>query len=124
MNLWPSAMYASLFTALSVRVHLSDSNHQAKHLESITQTINDAILSSDQSGMILSWNMAAEKMFQYSAVEAPGQSLSIIVPDRYKAAHEQRIQRIVNGGPQHASMLLTGNTTQTGVTNGYPCGCI
>ena len=77
-----------------------ESNSRAHHLESIIDAINDAVILADGRGTILSWNAAASRMFQYTLHEAKGQPLSLIVPHRYKEAHEKGIQRVISGGEQ------------------------
>lgn len=77
-----------------------ESNSRAYHLESIIDSINDAVILADGHGQILSWNAAASRMFQYKLDEAKGQPLSLIVPDRYKEAHDTGIQRVLAGGEQ------------------------
>ncbi|MGB6065429.1 MAG: PAS domain S-box protein [Desulfomonilaceae bacterium] len=49
-------------------------------LASIVESSDDAIIGKTLDGNILSWNAAAEKMYGYSAEEAIGESISIVVP--------------------------------------------
>jgi diguanylate cyclase (GGDEF)-like protein/PAS domain S-box-containing protein len=48
--------------------------------------------------LIVSWNTAAEQLFGYSADQAIGQSLSIIIPERLRAAHDAGLARAVQTG--------------------------
>ncbi|HEX6333150.1 MAG TPA: PAS domain S-box protein [Flavisolibacter sp.] len=68
---------------------------------SITETANDAIITANQYGVIESWNKAAEKIFGYSAAEATGKPLTLIIPDRYKKAHEEGLRRVAGGGQRN-----------------------
>ncbi|HET9888733.1 MAG TPA: PAS domain S-box protein, partial [bacterium] len=53
-------------------------------LASIVATSDDAIVSKTLEGQILSWNDGAERLFGYSAAEAVGESIMIIIPpDRW-----------------------------------------
>ncbi len=55
--------------------------HEATvRLATIVESSDDAILSTDLSGRILSWNAGAERMFGYSASETVGQFLSMLAP--------------------------------------------
>ena len=65
---------------------------------SVAQSANDAIITSDESGMITFWNRHAEVMFGYAKKEALGKSLSIIVPERYRQAHNQGFSRFMHTG--------------------------
>ena len=54
------------------------------HLAAIIKSTDDAIVSKDLNSVIITWNPAAEKMFGYSAEEAIGKQIYIIIPkDRY-----------------------------------------
>jgi PAS domain S-box-containing protein len=58
-------------------------------LAAIVDASDDAILSRDLEGRILSWNAGAEKMFGYAAAEAVGRSITIIAPPerQHEAKH-------------------------------------
>jgi PAS domain S-box-containing protein len=88
--------------------HAPVKDHSLHHLQSISRSINDAIISADGQGIIISWNPAAERLFQFTAAEAIGQPLSIIVPEQFKEAHEAGIRRVAGGGEQH----VIGNTVE------------
>lgn len=49
----------------------------------------DAIVYADGEGLIRYWNGAAERMFGFSAAEAVGRSLDLIIPERLRARHWQ-----------------------------------
>ncbi|MCM2263899.1 MAG: PAS domain S-box protein [Desulfuromonadales bacterium] len=47
----------------------------------------DAVLYSDREGTIRLWNQGAERIFGFSAAEALGQSLDLIIPERLRERH-------------------------------------
>ena len=47
----------------------------------------DAIVYSDDQGLIRLWNAGAERIFGYSETEAIGQSLDIIIPENQRKRH-------------------------------------
>ena len=49
-------------------------------LASIIQSSDDAIIGKDLNGIILTWNKGAENIFGYSAEEAIGQSIELLIP--------------------------------------------
>ena len=49
--------------------------------------VGDAIVVCNAEGAITLWNPAAERMFGFSSVEALGQSLDLIIPERQRQRH-------------------------------------
>jgi len=47
----------------------------------------DAVVGCDRDGVIRFWNAGAARIFGFSAGEAVGQSLDIIIPERLRARH-------------------------------------
>jgi PAS domain S-box-containing protein len=66
-------------------------------LAAIVDSSNDAIVSKTLEGRILSWNAGAARIFGYTAAEAIGQSITIIIPPELQE-EEQRIIAKVRGG--------------------------
>jgi len=52
------------------------------HWQGIMSTVSDAVVSYDEKGEILLWNMAAERIFGYPEAEAVGKGLDLILPDK------------------------------------------
>ena len=66
-------------------------------LAAIVESSDDAIVSKTLDGIITSWNPGAQRLFGFSAAEAVGQPITIIIPaDRY--AEEQRILSALRRG--------------------------
>jgi PAS domain S-box-containing protein len=66
-------------------------------LAAIVETSEDAIITKSLDGTITSWNRGAERMFGYSAVEAVGRSITILVPCDRVAEETQLLKRVGTG---------------------------
>ena len=55
--------------------------------ELILEQVADALIYADREGIIQRWNPAACTLFGYSAAEALGASLDIIIPEHLRAPH-------------------------------------
>ena len=69
-----------------------------RRFRSVAQSAIDGIVSANASGDITFWNRAAEEMFGFSADEALGQPLTMIMPERYRDPHRRSLARFVSTG--------------------------
>ena len=58
----------------------------------------EAIAYSDREGIIRFWNAGAERVFGFTADEALGQSLDIIIPDRQRQRHWDGYDQVMKTG--------------------------
>src|SRR6266567_1701668 len=54
-------------------------------LSALVESSDDAIITKDMSGRIMTWNRAAEEMYGFRADEALGRPITIIVPQEHAA---------------------------------------
>ena len=59
----------------------------SKLAERILDQVADAVICAGHSGTIIRWNDACAALFGYSAEEALGQSVELIIPEHLRAAH-------------------------------------
>jgi PAS domain S-box-containing protein len=64
----------------------------------IVEDMADAVIVSDRAGAIVFWNRAAEAVFGHSAAEAEGQSLDLIIPERFRARHWAGYHAVMSTG--------------------------
>lgn len=65
----------------------SNLDHHAGRLEALTESAPDAILTIDEASTILSANPATERIFGYDPKELVGRPLTVLIPERLRAAH-------------------------------------
>ena len=76
--------------------------------EQLANVIGDGVVISDAKGDIVFWNLAAERIFGYTASEALGKSLDIITPERFRARHWDGYKKSMETGKtRYGSSLLT-----------------
>ena len=73
-------------------------------LSAIVSIAADAIISLDSEQRITLFNDGAERLFGYRRDEVVGQHLEMLIPERYRAAHGEHIQRFGAGGNVARSM--------------------
>lgn len=72
-----------------------------KLIEALLGTQSDAIIATDHSGVVNFWNPGAERIFGFSADEAIGQSLDLIIPENLRARHWDGFNRVMVTGESH-----------------------
>jgi PAS domain S-box-containing protein len=77
--------------------------------ERILEAVADAVVYSDRAGTIMRWNRASAALFGFSAEEALGQNLDLIIPEHLRAAHWRGFEAAMTKG---ATKLL-GRPTLT-----------
>lgn len=64
----------------------------------IFEYMSDALIFADTQGIIRNWNPGAEDIFGYTAAEAIGKSLDLIIPERLRKPHWEGFQRAIDQG--------------------------
>jgi PAS domain S-box-containing protein len=64
----------------------------------ILAVTGDAVLFGDREGKVRYWNAGAESMFGWTAAEATGQSMDIIIPERLRGRHWEGYHRVMATG--------------------------
>lgn len=82
------------------RAEQSRAELQAR-FQAVAETANDAVVSADSHGDIIYFNPAAERIFGYSADEATGQPLTLLMPEQFRAAHCEGLTRFQATGEAH-----------------------
>lgn len=111
--------------AVNVLVDISDrkrADETQAWLASIVESSDDAIISKNLDGVIQSWNKGAERLFGWTAAEAIGQHITLIIPpDRYdeeagiisqlrqgqRIDHFETVRMRRDGRPIHLSLTVS-----------------
>ena len=86
----------------------------AQRLAAIVQSSEDAIVGKDLNGIITNWNGSAERLFGYTAEEAIGKSITILIPEE-RLNEEADILRCLRSG-QHVEHFETVRRRKNGTS--------
>ncbi|MGH2956730.1 MAG: SpoIIE family protein phosphatase [Solirubrobacterales bacterium] len=67
------------------------------HFEALVESSEDAFLSKDTRGVITTWNPAAERLYGYSAEEAIGEPITLIIPEDRAGEEKEILARVLDG---------------------------
>jgi PAS domain S-box-containing protein len=84
--------------------------------EWIIEQTADAVIYADRSGKIVRWNRAAAVLFGYSAGEALGRNLDMVIPEHLRAAHWRGFEAAMTSGRTrlHGRATLTRSINKAG----------
>ena len=68
-----------------------------QRLAAIVESSDDAILSKDLNGIILSWNSGAQRLFGYTAEEVVGKCVTVLIPEDHLDEEPKILERIRRG---------------------------
>jgi PAS domain S-box-containing protein len=66
--------------------------------ETFINAAADAIIAAGTDGKIVFWNPAAARIFGFTAEEALGESLDLIIPERFRARHWEGYRQVMSTG--------------------------
>jgi two-component system sensor kinase FixL len=83
---------------LEATARTADLVSREAHLKSILDTVPDAMIVIDEDGIMRSFSAAAERMFGFSAQEALGKNVKILMPEPHREQHDYYIARYLATG--------------------------
>jgi PAS domain S-box-containing protein len=75
----------------------------------ILDDVADALIYADRDGTIMRWNRASTALFGFTAEDALGQNLDLIIPEHLRAAHWRGFEAAIASG----GLKLAGKPTLT-----------
>jgi PAS domain S-box-containing protein len=69
-----------------------------RRFETVTESVNDAIVSAEDDGRIAFWNDGARSIFGYEQEDILGRSLTTLMPERLVEAHRRGFARYLETG--------------------------
>lgn len=84
-------------TPRELEAALRESEQRLRWLASIVESSDDAIVSKNLDGVITSWNISAERIFGYSASEAIGQPITLVIPQDRRSEEREILTRLRRG---------------------------
>ena len=102
-ELWRAAAFTGLGVAMAwIGELLRRTRRQAAareaHLQSILDTVPEAMIVIDERGVMHSFSSAAERLFGYAADEVLGENVSMMMPPPYRENHDDYIERYLRTG--------------------------
>ncbi|UTA47182.1 EAL domain-containing protein [Simiduia sp. 21SJ11W-1] len=74
------------------KIQIESQNH-AKNTQAILDSVADALITIDESGIMTTVNQSATTMFGYSEAEMVGENVSLIMPEPHKSMHNRYLEK-------------------------------
>ena len=99
-NLASVETFSQGLTASYTRLELlyQDLRQEWERTGHVSKSANDAIVSAGPDGKISFWNQGARLLFGYTEAEVLGQPLTMLIPERYRAQHNEGIAQVQRTG--------------------------
>src|SRR5271170_7631803 len=102
-ELWRAATFTGLGVAIAwIGELLQQTRRQAAarevHLQSILDTVPEAMIVIDERGVMHSFSSAAERLFGYAADEVLGTNIKMMMPSPYRENHDSYLDRYLRTG--------------------------
>jgi two-component system sensor kinase FixL len=82
----------------AIRQAVADLQAREAHLQSILDTVPDAMIVIDEHGIMQSFSSAAERQFGWRPEEVVGKNVSLLMPEPYRSQHDEYLARYMNTG--------------------------
>ena len=84
------------------------SPEQGRRYEAVINATQEGVLVIDESGIIQTFNPAAESLFGYQAEEVIGKNVSLLMPEPHRSAHDNYIQQYLLTGKSDRVIVKCG----------------
>src|SRR6266496_4105235 len=91
-------MGVKLYLLLFSRISMNELPTHQSLCESIVDQSPTAIVVGDREGIVRLWNAGAQTMFGWSAEEALGKSMDMIIPEKHRPRHWEGYDRVMGTG--------------------------
>jgi PAS domain S-box-containing protein len=91
------ALLAGFAEQLAAFIERATAERLRNRLAAVVESTQDAVLSKDLDGILTSWNPAAERLYGYSAAEAVGSHISLIIPSSRRDEEKVILDRVRRG---------------------------
>lgn len=100
VHVYPSDHGLTVYFRDVTRKHLAEQRLREEHqtLTTVLDSTADAIISITVEGEIKMFNPGAERIFGYSREQMLGQTMTLLLPERYHAAHPQQLRSFAESG--------------------------
>jgi two-component system sensor kinase FixL len=111
---WARAAQAN---AAALNRHIRE---RQSHLQSILDTVPDAMIVIDEKGVVQSFSPAAERLFKWTRDEVTGRNVDMLMPSPDHDAHDSYIERYLRTGERHIIGLPRKITAQRKDGTAFP----